>query len=462
MLPFSNRNKVSKPKFLFNLQINELVNIPQSSGYCFVKWNFKQGAGISKKFSSKGKGQTYHIPIEHHRVQWKYSLTRPIIIKLQVDKNKNILPKLISFEVYLEHTTELSRSQTSNDSRTNNNNKFNINKTLVWRTSTYKKSFLNIPSLKSSKSFDFIRSFLKIDGIQNTNKNKNSLLLNSNVVPQMTTGTSFLGKIEINVAEYISKKEEPITNRFLLKDSKINSILNITFQLKLIRGSYDDFNISKVFTMGQLSSTFQNGLSKLLEGNTNSTKTSSFTFPRHSNSNSNVKSKISISQYTQPPNKLYSYSSKFDGLSTISSSLNPVVASLYENTFILPWDETPNEYSLRECIEDILKGGNGWVRNENGVNLVDLQALRMRNIKFEYFSSVDNNYVQKRTFSSTTTNKEVENYWGNMDIREYPERKNQHFLDQNSFMDNSVMKDNYNTNYDEYFLDIYDKNEPFD
>lgn len=49
-----------------------------------------------------------------------------------------------------------------------------------------------------------------------------------------------------------------------------------------------------------------------------------------------------------------------------------------------------------------------------------------------------------------------------MDIREYLERKNQHFLDQNSFMDNSVMKDNYNTNSDEYFLDIYDKNEPFD
>ena len=120
MVSFGNKNKVKRPKFLFNLQINELVNIPQSSGYCFVKWSFKEGTGKSGsniindtniQISSQNKGLTHHIPIKHHRVQWNYSFPRPVLIKLQVDKNKNIVPRFITFEVYLESTTQLSSNQ---------------------------------------------------------------------------------------------------------------------------------------------------------------------------------------------------------------------------------------------------------------------------------------------------------------------------------------------------------------
>lgn len=425
MAPFGNKNKSKRPKFLFNMQINELVNVPQSSGFCFVKWNFKEGTGTSGgilpddkdiQSSVQSKGYTPHIPVKHHRVQWNHTLGRPVQIKLHVDKNKNIVPKTIVFEVFLESTTPLNHNNTSSHKNSNDNSNgggFHVTPAL-----SHRNSILRSPTLRSSGSFDVSRKELN-NSMSSTMKSSGH-----NAYSQMVTGKIFLGRIEVNVAEYIRDNEEPISNRFLLKDSKINSILNITFQLKLIRGSYEDFNIPKQITIGQLSSPFQSGLSHLIDNSVPdlaSTPTSS-TFLSHSS-----KSKPLLSHSTQPSMNSNSNSLGSNGLSTISSSLNPLINSLYEKTFQLSWDERPNEYSPRECIEDILRGGNGWARNENGINLIDLQALRLKNIELEYYSSDSKKDSNKKMGLIST---EDEKYWNNMDNREFLERKHQQILGQ--------------------------------
>lgn len=448
MAPFGTKNKNKRPKFLFNMQINELVNVPQSSGFCFVKWNFKEGTGTSGgslpddtdiQSTVQSKGNTPHVPVKHHRVQWNHALGRPVQIKLHVDKNKDLVPKHIVFEVYLENTAPLnhnpsSSSRTSSDSLDMNGGGFRVTPAL-----SHRSSILRSPTLRSSGSFDVSR--------KEFNNSMNSTMKSSgpNAYSQMVTGKIFLGRIEVDVAEYIRDNEEPISNRFLLKDSKINSILNITFQLKLIRGSYEDFNIPTQFTLGQLSSPFQSGLSHLIDNSVSdlaSTPTSP-SFPTHSS-----KSKPLLSHSTQPSMNSTSNSLGSNGLSTISSSLNPLINSLYEKTFQLSWDERPNEYSPRECIEDILRGGNGWARNENGINLIDLQALRLKNIELEYYSNDSNkDSIKKRGLISN----EDEKYWNTMDNREFLERKHQQILGQhepklslqtdlskNSFNENSI------------------------
>ncbi|CAL9732319.1 hypothetical protein MOUN0_N07206 [Monosporozyma unispora] len=461
MAPFGSKNKSKRPKFLFNLQINELVNVPQSSGFCFVKWNFKEGTGTSGgnlppdtniQSSIQSKGATPHVPVKHHRVQWNYTLGRPVQIKLQVDKNKNITPKIIVFEVYFESTSPLNHSS-SFASKNSNGSEMNGSGSPISPVLSHRSSILRSPSLRSSGSFDISRKEF------NNSMNATMKSSGSNTYAQKVTGKIFLGKIEINVAEYIRDNEEPISNRFLLKDSKINSILNITFQLKLIRGSYDDFNIPKQFSTGQLSSHFQNGLSNLFDSSISdiaSTPTSS-SFPNHSSSG-NGKSRPLLSHSTQPSMNSNSYSLGSNGLSTISSSLNPLIDSLYEKTFQLSWDERPNEYSPRECIEDILRGGNGWAKNENGISLIDLQALRLKNIEAEYYSN-DNSKDANRKMSIVSN--EDEKYWNNMDNREFLERKHQQILGQNKPKLN-IQTDLSKNNLNDYSINLSGSNAPFD
>ena len=71
---------------------------------------------------------------------------------------------------------------------------------------------------------------------------------------------------------------------------------------------------------------------------------------------------------------------------TISASMSPLVDNLYQKTFQLPWDPRPGEFTPRECVEDILQGGNGWAKNEKGICLIDLQALRLNELENDYYN----------------------------------------------------------------------------
>lgn len=64
--------------------------------------------------------------------------------------------------------------------------------------------------------------------------------------------------------DYISEEESWQTHNFLLRDSKINSVLKLSCHLKLIRGTYNDFDISYGMTSNQMPAT----LPKLYENKT--------------------------------------------------------------------------------------------------------------------------------------------------------------------------------------------------
>jgi len=400
----SSKSKSKRPKFLFFLQVNELVNIPQTSGYCYVKWNIRDGTGINKnstivgddkqyKVSNQSKGMTPRVKVTHHRAQWNYKLDRPIQLKLQVERNKDLHRKDLVLDIFFEF----------------------------------------------------------ISGTSNTNNNNNNSTNTNNVVPQEKVSNKIqLGRVVINLSEYIREDEMPITNRFLLKNSKVNSIINVTIQMKLIRGAYSDFNMihmgngnSTVSSRNVSGSVSKSQLQPLTLLETQGTSDFSGTTPSsprkssHSYTGLSPDAQNDISGSGGRPSTMKSgQSSTAKGLSTISTSMNPLVDSLYAKTFHLPWDPRPNELSPRECVDDIVKGGDGWAKNENGINLIDLQALRLHELELAYYAShsVDptdyyngNMIIDPGNSNANATSTKMDNpseeYWDSMDRREFMERR---------------------------------------
>ncbi|SMN21298.1 similar to Saccharomyces cerevisiae YBL086C Protein of unknown function [Maudiozyma saulgeensis] len=406
----SSQSKSRRPKFLFYLQVNELVNIPQTSGYCYVKWNIRDGTGSNKnstslvgddkqyKVSNQSKGLTSRVKVTHHRAQWNYKLDRPIQLKLQVDRNKNIHRKDLVLDIYFEFIND------------------------------------NNPTTTTST----------------TNSNGNGGNVTNNLQEKISNKIQ-LGRVIINLTEYIREDEMPITNRFLLKNSKVNSIINVTLQMKLIRGTYTDFNLmhlgngNSIFTNNNSikngsgpSSNSKNKIQPLTLLDTHGTSdlsgTTSSSSPRKSSHSSNGMSPLTPDGIIGggPLTLKSGQSSTTKGLSTISTSMNPLVDSLYAKTFHLPWDPRPNELSPRECVEDIVKGGDGWAKNENGINLIDLQALRLHELELAYYASHSmdptdysnsNMIIDPGNSNSNKMDNPTEEYWDSMDRREFMERR---------------------------------------
>lgn len=418
MRAFSTKNKNKRPKFLFNLQINELVNVPQSSGNCFVKWKFKDSAGVSNKrissevnieTSRQTNGATPRVPVKHHKAQWNYSLGKPIQIKFEVNKNDFIVPNYVDFEVYLEavnsNANNFTNENTNNSTPPSTPRKSGLFRSPTLRTSNTSVSFSSLGSTISSER--------KV------------------IMPNKSTGKIFLGHVLVNITEYINPKEEPMSNKFLLKDSKINSILSMSFQLKLIRGSYEEFKLSDKYSIGQLSSAYQPGIASFLDNSNVNDSTENVSSNFSSSQSNRIFNEDIKSSSNAPPNCRFS-TSKFNtsrsskDIPSPSNTMGPIIKTLYEKTFQLPWDERPNEFTPRECIDDILKGGNGWAKNENGINLIDLQALRLanleenRNVKESHEYSMDSGKSMK-----FTDFQDDDNYWNNMNKREFLEKKHQ-------------------------------------
>ncbi|CCF60799.1 hypothetical protein KAFR_0L01890 [Kazachstania africana CBS 2517] len=396
---FTHKNKNKRPKFLFSLQINELVNIPQSSGNCYVKWNFRKGTGTTKvsapatassssssssirqsrgdtksQATTQGKGITPHVQVKHHRAQWNYSIRNPIEIKLLVDKNGNVMPKILLLDVFFEFIEDTGVNSSTSSS----------------------KSLLRSSSLKSPRtSIDLIRHKKETQTISDTNIKSTG----RNSYSQRVSSKLLLGSVSINVAEYIREDESPVSNRFLLRNSKVNSIINLTMQLNLIRGSYEDFNIPKVITSGQLSGAFHGGIGNIFE-----------------NASFDGSSEVSHANNTPGSSVKTPRTGATNGVSTISNTMSPLIDSLYEKTFELSWDPRPGEFSPKECVEDILRGGNGWAKNENGINLIDLQALRLSELESDYYT---------KDVSKTKT--DADNNWRRMNRKEYLEKTHQNW-----------------------------------
>lgn len=404
-MPFTHSSKAKRPKFLLNLQIKELVNIPQSSGFCYTKWRLKDGTGTSghktaldgehQSASTQSRGTTQHVHVQHHRAQWNYSLDKPVLVKLHLDKNGKFLKKPLVLEVFFEFADGSSTS--------------NLNSS---------------PNVKVKKT---------------TNSNATALMaIGNNSYSQKVTGKLLLGTVDIDVAEYVKEDETPTTNRFLLKHSKVNSIINVSLQLKLIRGSYEDFKVSKSVTNDQLAN-FRPGINTILDNSselstptstTNQTSTNN-TSPNTNGSgngtsvpkptNNGARNGTSIKSPTSINTKSNGATTRTGLSTTISSSMTPLIESLYQKTFKLPWDPRPGEFTPRECVEDILQGGNGWAKNEKGINLIDLQALKLNELEEDYYNP---NYGKSAASKASNwpPNPNDDGY-SSMDKREYLEKK---------------------------------------
>lgn len=211
--------------------------------------------------------------------------------------------------------------------------------------------------------------------------------------------------------------EQPTTNRFLLKKSKVNSILNVTLQMRLVRGGYKDFQPTRNLISGQLPGVLRTGFNDILD---DSSDMGSPTSSLYQHSMSSPQS----SRFNHGKGKTIDNSMTLDITNnSISASMSPLVDSLYQRTFQLPWDPRPGEFTPRECVEDILQGGNGWAKNEKGICLIDLQALRLNEMENDYYESHKNGPGMRNNDDDTSeAARNVTNY-DNMDKREYLEKK---------------------------------------
>lgn len=477
---FSSKNKSKRPKFLLYLRINELINIPQSSGYCSIKWSLKDGTGTSghhtlsnsgnnvnnmatnptetiANFSSSNHGQIPRADVIHHKAQWNYGLDKPVQVKLQVDKNGNLSQKTLRLEIIIEFIDPTSTTTTSSTSNNNsahspitpNNTNHSTNSTPIKNRSTTvaksNNSASTVPSIKHSstttsasmKKRNHSSNEIGLHPRPNPLPHKTTTV-NSNNINQKIIGKLSLGYVELNISDYVRENEQIITNRFLLKNSKVNSILNLSLKMELNRGSYSDFNIPTTFTSGQLPGSFHAGIGDILEESIITSPTSNGKKLRNS-------SKLlgSSNAFQNGGTGSVNSGSVTTGPTTISASLSPVVDSLYQKTFKLPWDPRPGEFTPRECVEDILRGGNGWAKNEKGINLIDLQALSLKEEEAEYYNSnhyswnVYHDYNKSNTHNDKNKKKNNNNMSRNitnnlkrietfksMNKREFIERKN--------------------------------------
>lgn len=400
----SGKNKSHRPKFLLNLRIDELINIPQSSGYCYVKWNLKEGTGSTihrlrnssedenDKIGHQSHGLTPRVPVENHRARWNYQLDKPIQVKLQVDKTRNLEAKRLVLEIYFEF---LDQNAQNNPERI---------------AQKPKKTSLDAPNVVRSSN---------------------------NVYSPKVVGKLQLGTVSLNLAEYVRENEQPITNRFLLKKSKVNSIINVTVQMKLIRGTYEDFLISKA-SGSQAANGMRLGIDDILDDNSEKSSPVSSTFqgsaggsPRSNNQGRSVRgsSRLGSGTYANGGAGAGSKGQSYMGMgspsmhgNTISSSMNPLVENLYQKTFQLPWDPRPSEFTPKECVEDILQGGNGWARNEKGISLIDIQALKLVEVELEYQENQRYGANEKMNAAKKMENNTSADEYNAMDKKEFLEK----------------------------------------
>lgn len=328
MISISNKSKSRRPKFLLTFSITQLTNIPQSSGYCYCKWHLKDGTGASSSIieqegqkidtNHQSKGTTERIFVKNHRAKWNYTVEPPIKLKLQVDKNKTLSKKILVVEVYFEFLEELNKNEHPEGRFSHHNHAYT----------------------------------------------------------QKVSGKILLGNVSIDVTNFIDQNGTEFHDRFLLQKSKVNSILSMSIKMQLLRGKFDDFTLPNGEQLSQkIKANLENFTDNNSDTSSNVTSPLSSVHPPDS-AGSRVSSTTHKTSHLAHPKLTHQPGETLASL-TIS---NPVVEKLYQKTFKFPWDPRPGEYTPQECIEDILDGGNGWAKNEKGINLIDLETLQITDL----------------------------------------------------------------------------------
>lgn len=295
-----------RPKFLLALQIQELANIPKIHGACYVKWHIKDSSLTSQQL----KGRTSKVHIKDHRATWDYNYET--LLRLAVNGNKVLQEKILVLTVYIgvpEHHHAHQHVSINDELHPEN----------------------HLQQLEHQ-----IEHF-------------------EHQLPKVEKKT-VLGKVEINLAEYVNY-EEPTSNRYLLQRSKVNCIMTVKIGMELLKGDKSEF-----IAPSMKSSNIFKGIANVLNESIHDSST--------------MQSSTGASHHRTGSGSQMSSSDKLHR--TIAITSDPVVSKLYEKTFEISWDPRPGELTAGECIDDIFNGGDGWAKNEDGVNLIDLDIKANR------------------------------------------------------------------------------------
>lgn len=179
---------VKNPKFSLDLTINELINIPQTSGSCFIELQIKD---------SPYKSTVLH---KHQ-------------------------PQKDSDELFKE-----SKRTITNNVETNSTSSKKV------RATTSKKKVHNFKCTfhyKLSCNLKF-----PINKRQRAIDDKYLLLSVYYSSSSDERHTTLLGRAEVNLSEYI-EYDDPVTSKILLRHSKVNSILNLKIFLRELPDNFD-------------------------------------------------------------------------------------------------------------------------------------------------------------------------------------------------------------------------------
>lgn len=85
-----------QPKFLLDLTIHDLNNVPLVTGTCYVKWH------LPSSTSAEHRGHTPKALIRDHKVHWSHHRRLPV--RLTIDKHNVLCDSWVEFEVLQEYT----------------------------------------------------------------------------------------------------------------------------------------------------------------------------------------------------------------------------------------------------------------------------------------------------------------------------------------------------------------------
>lgn len=335
---------------------------------------------------NSSKGSTKRHKIIENRCDFNYQLDSPVILKLNIDEdlvkdptrrhgNRSKISRKLSDEfMVIECFYELLQSKNS-DSK---HKKPDYRKHTLGNLDT-----ANSNSTNSSNTNDSI-SISSVDSTVTGSDAGNSSTAHHKVITRIK-----LGEVKINLTEYIHESENWQTNYFLLQNSKVNSALKFTCHLKLVRGSYDEFDLPKQYTSGQLPGTLprlyqnkeeiKNNFQKrrYSESVANSTFDSNSSTPFVDDSvlqedelklMSNFKNNETFESVSRISEPRVSLNENRDGSpnahiphtqpNLLKSSL---LTTMKHKNFVNNFLRNPYEYDdPRDCVKDILDGKSGW------------------------------------------------------------------------------------------------------
>ena len=256
---FSSSSSSSKPKFAFNLTINDLTNVPEINGSCYIELQIRDGTrrsfhtsninnsnsgnGSSGKNSQNSNSTTTNATISNGIKSTPMTTSRTFLNKfdeftssLGSNTSKMISSTSKSSSSLLLSSSSSTTTVSGNISATTSKKKLHNFKCNF----NYKLS-CNLKFNIKKKGNIIANKYLLLKIFYINNESDQSTHHHHHPHPHphhYHTQITELGKVDINLSEYLNF-DEPITTKYLLNDSKVNSILGVTIGLNELPPTFD-------------------------------------------------------------------------------------------------------------------------------------------------------------------------------------------------------------------------------